>query len=341
MPSVPSIWPGLGGPPPNEDLLELAGRLTGALSELEVIRLLAEEVEARVRPSHWVLLVGDRETVRVEHVGGKAAPSLLRRVHPAGAGLVGRALDRLEPQLEMNPDPADLVALGAEKEAPEDAVVLPFGGFEVVGCIELVNVLRTGPSGQDIAALRRALVLGGIGIRNARRHRALSRGETVDEITGLAGPNRFRAELDQELARARRSQRPVSVLLVDLDHFKAVNEAHGRLVGSSLLAEVGAILQHTVRTVDLASRWTGDTFALLLPETDRAGALVVAGRLQSILRASQLEVLANAPLELTASVGIAVFDGPTTDPERLIREAEARMRHAQESGTDEAVVVAD
>jgi diguanylate cyclase (GGDEF)-like protein len=132
----------------------------------------------------------------------------------------------------------------------------------------------------------------------------------------------------------------VAVLLVDLDHFADVNRIHGRLVGSSLLAEVGAILQLSIRSVDLASRWTGDTFALLLPETDRAGACRVAHRIQARLRSAHLLGSVAEPSGLTASVGIAVYDDLVADPERSIHDAEALMRAAQSAGEMEAVTFA-
>lgn len=342
MATTSPTWPGLG-PTPDDALVELAERLTGALAEPEVIRLLAEEVSRRVRPTHWCLLLGDRDVLRVEHVGGRAAPSLLRVSFETGSGLVWRALESFEAQMVSRPAAHELLSLVglSSPYTPEDAVAIPFGGFEVVGCLEMVDALRVGPSGQDLAALRQALRLGGVGVRNARRHRRLSHGSGADEITGLEGPDGFRAALERELQRARRTGRPPAVALVDLDHFKAVNQLHGRLVGSSVLAEVGAIVQMAIRSTDLASRWCGDTFALLLPETSLEGATRVAARVQERLRTAQLEVGVHTPLGLTASVGLALFTETLDDADQLLHRAEAAMRAAQSAGTVEALVVAE
>lgn len=336
-------WPGLAGAPPEDPLVELAERLTGALEEVEVVRLIAEEVQRRVRPSHWCLLLGDRDELRVEHVGGYASASLLRRRVSPSAGPTWRALDSFEAQIVMQPAAAELIALRSASmttHQPEDAVAIPFGGFEVVGCLEMVDALRLGPTTDDLAVLRRALRLGGVGIRNARRHQLLTRGDSVDEITGLEGPNRFRAALQRELERSERSQQPTTVMFVDLDHFRNVNEEHGRLVGSSLLAEVGAVLQLAIRRIDLASRWCGDTFALLLPETDQHGAERVADRIRARIRSARFELTDSCVLNLTASIGIAVFMGPDGDPERRLHEAEALMRAEQSRGTLEAIAYA-
>ena len=127
------------------------------------------------------------------------------------------------------------------------------------------------------------------------------------------------------------------MLLLDIDHFKPVNEEHGRLVGTSLLAEVGAILELSIRRIDVASRWRGDTFALLLPETGRDGAILVAKRLQARLRETPFDVGTEQPAWLTVSGAIAVLDGTENDPEALIHEAELRMRTAQAEGSIEAL----
>ena len=290
--AVSKVWPGLSGPPPADALVDLAERLTGALAEHEVIRLLAEEVDRRVRPRCWCLLLGDRDELRIEHVGGAEAPaSLLRRAVLPGGELVWRALDTLETVVEREPAPEALIARpSGPGDPPQDAVALPFGGYEVMGCLEMVDVLGREPSPEAWVALRQAVRLAGVGIRNARRHRALTGDDGIDEITGLEGKSRFRTALQKELDRARRTGRTTSVLLVDLDHFKTVNTVHGRLVGSSLLAEVGTTLQLAIRRVDLATRWCGDTFALMLPETDRVGAQVVAGRIQERVRSVAFQI---------------------------------------------------
>ncbi|MEO1234210.1 MAG: GGDEF domain-containing protein [Myxococcota bacterium] len=340
---VPDLgtWAGLIGAAPDDALVDLAERLTGASTEVEVVRLLVDEVERRVTPGWWTLLIGDRHELRVEHVGGKSPPQLLRRLVLPAEIPVWSALDTFEAQLLPQPDPAHLVSLSDVTGArPEDAVILPFGGFEVVGCLELVDVSRSAPSYAELESLRRALRLGGVGLRNARRHRRLTGPDAVDEITGLEGPNRFRTTLERELDRTERNRRPTSVLLVDLDGFKAVHREHGRLVGASLLAEVGGILQLSLRRVDCASRWAGDTFALLLPETDQEGAQQVARRIQGALRDRDFDVGSGDPVRFTASVGIAIFETKPDDPERIIHAAEMAMRSAQAQGEPETLAFA-
>ena len=332
-----SSSPGLAGPLPDDALVELAERLTGSLSDVEVARLLGEEIDRLARPTHWVLLLGDRDEMVVEQLGGRTPPRMLRRrINPTGTA-VGRALSGFEAQVSKAPGNESIFCIDTAKDRAEDLVVIPFGGYEVLGCVEMVNVLGGGKTLNDLQQLRRALRLGGVGLRNARRHLRLSGDEGHDEVTGLDDAKQIRAELSRELARSRRSGRPLSMLLLDIDHFKPVNEEHGRLVGTSLLAEVGAILELSIRRIDVASRWRGDTFALLLPETGRDGAILVAKRLQARLRETPFDVGTEQPAWLTVSGAIAVLDGTENDPEALIHEAELRMRTAQAEGSIEAL----
>lgn len=352
--NVELSWPELLGPPPQDETVDLAERLTRALSEPEVLRVLSDEIEARVRPTHWALMLGDRDTLRVTHVGGFARTSLLHARFLAGAGPLRRddgvgcafpadapvfkALQHFEVQVVQQPAPESLVSYNEDcQPLPEDAVVFPFGGYEVMGCLEMVNLLRHGPCPTDLAALRKVLRLGGVGIRNARRHAALVGDHGVDAITGLAGPNRFRELVQREVERSARSQRPWTVLLVDIDHFHDLNQRLGRLVGHSVLAEMGGLLQANLRRIDRASRWVGDTFAVLLPETNPTQAQVVAQRLQTAIR-NHTFIDDEEVGPMTASVGL-VDGSEGADLEQSLLEAETALRHAQAEGVDEALVL--
>lgn len=341
LPPTATDWSSLQGLPPNEPLIELAEQLTGAMAEVEVVRILAEEIERRVQPRHWYLLVGDREELRVEHLGGQASASLLRAKIGTTEECLHRALDNFEGQVVLNPTENDLGPFRTPAPAPTDLVIVPFGGYEVMGCLVMTDALQFNPSIEDLVALRHALRLGGVGIRNAKRHTQLSDGDTLDIVTGLAGPNRFIATLQSELERTKRTKRPTSVLLIDLDNFHTVNDEHGRLVGTSLLAEVGAVLQSAIRRIDMASRWAGDTFALLLPETGNDWVVTVARRLQDRIRLSRFDVGLDKPLGLTASIGIAVYEDSPLDAERRLHDTEMLMRRAQAEGTKEALVIVE
>ena len=151
----------------------------------------------------------------------------------------------------------------------------------------------------------------------AARTAELERLSRTDPLTALHNRRALRAELDRELNRARRQSRPLSALYIDVDDFKRLNDREGHARGDEALVAVARALTDTLRTVDVAARLGGDEFCVLLPDTDRAHALIVAGRLADAVRAR---------CPLTVSVGAATLeDGDAADPEALLRRADAEM----------------
>lgn len=151
----------------------------------------------------------------------------------------------------------------------------------------------------------------------AARTAELERLTRTDSLTALHNRRALLAELEREVNRARRQSRPLSALYIDVDDFKRLNDREGHARGDEALIAVAGALTATLRTVDVAARLGGDEFCVLLPDTDRAHALIVAERLADAVRAS---------CRLTVSIGAAtVEDGDATDPEALLRRADAEM----------------
>src|SRR6185312_5828947 len=120
-----------------------------------------------------------------------------------------------------------------------------------------------------------------IALENARLHLIVERQALVDVLTGIANRRQCEDALAHEIARAERLGGPLTLVLADLDDFKAVNDLHGHTVGDDVLREFASVLKATVRDSDLAGRWGGEEFMLLLPGTDAAGAANLADRVRA------------------------------------------------------------
>jgi diguanylate cyclase (GGDEF)-like protein len=153
-----------------------------------------------------------------------------------------------------------------------------------------------------------------------------------DDLTGLFNARHFRKLIDYELERARRYGNDLSLVFIDLDFFKKVNDTHGHLVGSQLLTEVGHFIQEHTRRVNLACRYGGDEFVLLLPSTGKAGAMVLAEKLRSDICRQQFQAGARVPVEISASFGVASYPGDARSTESLIRLADEAMYRVKASG---------
>lgn len=164
-------------------------------------------------------------------------------------------------------------------------------------------------------------------------HEEIYRLVTTDGLTGLANRRAFDEALSREFSRANRYSRPVSLLMIDLDHFKRVNDVHGHLAGDAALRQVGVLLRTNIRRDDLAGRLGGEEFGVLLPEIDQAGALRVGEKLLGFVRERRF-VFEGVPVPLTISVGAATRSVQDRQPQDLVRRADEALYTAKRSGRD-------
>jgi diguanylate cyclase (GGDEF)-like protein len=159
-----------------------------------------------------------------------------------------------------------------------------------------------------------------------------------DAKTGLLRLETFTPLAEAELARARRYGRPAAVLMLDLDRMKSVNTEHGHLAGEAVLEALGGLLRRTMRAEDVFSRFGGDEFALLLPDTDLEGAAAMAQRIREVIGAATL-LPGEPPVRRTASIGVAELL-PEDTLRTLLARADEGLRRAKAQGRDRVVVVA-
>jgi diguanylate cyclase (GGDEF)-like protein len=159
----------------------------------------------------------------------------------------------------------------------------------------------------------------------------------VDWLTGLYNRRHFETLAHAELARSQRYLRPLSVLIIDVDHFKAVNDRFGHAVGDRILQAVTAVFQAAKRDADVIARIGGEEFAILLPETTAAAAAQFAERLRQQLRNSAPSV-EGEKLPITVSIGIAAVIRGTSGIEALLRDADQALYQAKTSGRDRITV---
>ncbi|MHB8453135.1 MAG: GGDEF domain-containing response regulator [Acidiferrobacterales bacterium] len=168
--------------------------------------------------------------------------------------------------------------------------------------------------------------------------RALAEQASTDPLTRLHNRRVFYEQGTRYLAGAKRHQNVLSVLVLDIDHFKLVNDQHGHRAGDEVLVRVAAVLSGIVRNGDIVARVGGEEFAILLPETNRLGAAVLAERIRAYLEQEQIDV-AGKRVPVTASIGVATFEAEQVDSfDELLSIADKRLYLAKNAGRNRICV---
>jgi diguanylate cyclase (GGDEF)-like protein len=169
-------------------------------------------------------------------------------------------------------------------------------------------------------------------LENARLYEEARALADRDPLTGFYNHRYVHERLGEEVVRAQRTRRPVSLLMLDLDDFKLVNDTFGHLFGDRVLVWVAERIRACLRASDVAARYGGDEFAIILPETDGEAARVIAQRIVEAFIAQPFVADGRRPLPLGVSVGVAAHPGDGRTPTQLIAAADARLYRIKRSG---------
>ncbi|SNB46798.1 sensor domain-containing diguanylate cyclase [Geobacter sp. DSM 9736] len=170
-------------------------------------------------------------------------------------------------------------------------------------------------------------------IDNASLHTRTKRMAITDALTGIYNNRYFKQVFPYELSRARRYGKPLSLIMMDIDHFKQLNDTYGHPKGDQVLATLGKVLSGSLRAADFSFRYGGEEFAVLLPETRIEGAFLVAESLREKIRKSVSPVLGEAvDQQVTVSLGVACYPNDANTPELLLKHADSCLYKAKKQG---------
>jgi diguanylate cyclase (GGDEF)-like protein len=314
--------------------LDEVGRTIISSLELQtVLNIIMEKTRELVHAESWSLLLGEEGegglylTVAVGEGADRTGPGVV--IKP-GEGIAGWVAREGKPVLvhDAAADPrwCDLEQAYGVRARSILCVPLETRGH-VLGVIEVVNK-RGGGDGftaRDLSLVTRLAGFAAIAIENARLYQQTKQLTLTDELTRLYNTRYFTQYLDAEVKRCRRYRSSVSLIFLDLDHFKLVNDQHGHLVGSQLLREVADVLRRGVRDVDIVARYGGDEFIVILPETRLEAAAFVAERLRQAMDEHVFLSGEGLSAHLTASFGVAAFPETCSSENELIRLADQAM----------------
>ena len=237
------------------------------------------------------------------------------------------------PVMTRVPSSEEVDSVLAAGEFASRAEAIDCGGCGFDTCVELAAAICLGDATWDRCfPLQRK--------RMQRSHDQLVEFALVDQLTGLGNRRAFDDRLDAEVSRAGRYHTSLSLAMIDLDGFKEINDQHGHTAGDAVLRRVGALLDDVMRASDIATRYGGDEFAVILPDTTKTAAWLAAEKLRSALGELRVELPSGIRVNLTGSVGVASFGDQNGTASELLEAADAALYQAKHHGSNRVELAA-
>jgi diguanylate cyclase (GGDEF)-like protein len=318
----------------------VAKALTSSLDLDSILQTIMEKMAEYFRPDTWSLLMVDEDLNELYFAiavgnASEALKNVRLKVGEGIAGWVAKHGERLiVPDVMADPRFAKRIDDMTQWETQSIICVPLRSKHRVLGVIQLVNVNMDGFGDPELFFLQALSDYAAIAIENARSVEKIQELTITDDVTGLYNARHLYKTLETEVYRSSRFNYEFTVLFIDLDHFKQVNDTHGHLVGSKLLAEIGYLVKAQLRLIDYAFRYGGDEFVILLPQTGKDAALVVAKRLRDSLRTSMFCKEEGLNLNVRASIGVATYPHDAKTPHDVIRQADEMMYLVKNSTRD-------
>ncbi|MDE3187250.1 MAG: sensor domain-containing diguanylate cyclase [Acidobacteriota bacterium] len=328
---------------PLDDLLvfhQLARSLTSSFDLDTILRTIIEHMERFIEAEMWTLLMLDEARQELYYAiaaGGEEVALQDLRVK-VGEGVAGWVIQHGETLIvpEAEDDPRLRNELSGKARKVRSVIAMPLRGRTgVQGVIEILNPPASQLNDYTISFLHILADHAAIAIENARDVARIQQLTITDDTTGLYNVRHLYEVLARELERYDKLGQPVSLAFLDLDRFKLVNDVHGHLVGSELLARTGQRLQELSRKQDWCFRYGGDEFVILMPETGASEAHALAVSLHRALTETRFHMKSGLELTVSASVGLATapLDGATIHS--IIGAADDRMYTVKTNGRGE------
>lgn len=319
---------------------EVAKALTSSLNLDSILQTIMEKVAEYFRPDTWSLLMVDEDSDEMYFAiaVGDAAGALKNVRLKVGEGIAGWVARNGESLIvpDAYTDPRFAKTIDEKTKFQTRSIIcIPLKSKQrVLAVIQLINVPMDNFGDNELFFLQAICDYAAIAIDNARAVERIQELTITDDCTGLYNARHLYKTLETEVYRSSRFGYEFSILFIDLDHFKSVNDTHGHLVGSKLLAEIGYLIKAQLRLIDFAFRYGGDEFVVLLPQTGKDQALVVAKRLRDGLRASSFCREEGLNLNVRASIGVATYPHDARSAHDVIRQADGMMYMVKNSTRD-------
>jgi len=315
--------------------LEAVQRVSSIVSQTldpdEALRLIAETLAAVLHyPIVAVEVIGDG-TFRLAASFGFAPGSYERQ--PIDSGAAGKAIERGE--IEFVPDLSSAASALSLRDDALSGVYVPIRtGNTITGVLTVQGTRERKLTDWDVNILRTFAENVGVLLANTRTYDEMRNTASLDSITGVANHRFFQQRLRQMIEQARRDEQELSLLVIDIDSFKDLNDRFGHIEGDHVLVEIAQRLDGQLRGEDMLARYAGDEFVVILPGVSMRVSLEIAARLLRSVRSRPFEMTNGETVVVTLSIGAATYPDDATSDEELIGAADTAMYLAKGYGRD-------
>src|SRR5580698_1891533 len=318
---------------------EVARALTQTLELEEILLIIMEKMAQFFGPERWSMLMVDEEAQQLYYAiaVGEDAETLKGLRVPLGEGVAGWVASTgnplVVPDVSLDTQWSAFSRAHPELRIQSIACVPVRSGDKTLGIIQLLNSKLDLLSEYSISFLRILCDYAAIAIQNARSMTLIQELTITDDVTGLFNARHLYTMLDEQVAVGK----VFSLMFVDLDHFKSVNDTHGHLVGSRLLAEIGGLLKRSLGPNNAAFRYGGDEFVALLPGMGKSAASGTTMALREDLRSARFLEGAGLSLSVSGSFGLATYPEDGNTVQTILRAADTMMYEAKVTRDNVAV----
>lgn len=322
--------------------VDIGKALTSVLELKGVLNTIMQKISELFKVKNWSLLLIDEEKNELYFeiavgIDLEKVKDIRLKIGEGIAGWVAKhRVPLVIPDVQKDRRWTDKVDRAAQFDTKSLVCVPLISKEKLLGVIELVNVVgkRKSFTEEDLILLQTFADYAAIAIENARYLQKIEELTIKDDVTGLFNSRYLHRALEQEVIRAQRYKEHFSLIFIDIDHFKVVNDTYGHLIGSRLLKEVAEVIKKTLRETDIATRYGGDEFVLILPETTKENAYKVAKRLRENINSTNFISSDGINVKITASYGIATYPVDATDRLELLKLADQAMYRVKETTRD-------
>jgi diguanylate cyclase (GGDEF)-like protein len=315
---------------------DVARALTQALELEEILLVIMAKMTGFFSPERWSMLMVDEQAQQLYYpiAAGENSESLKDLRIPMGEGLAGyvalTGTTLIVPDVSIDTQWGSFARAHPELNIQSIACIPITSGDKTLGVIQLFNSKLDMMSEYSQSFIRMLCDYAAIAIQNASSVKLIHELTITDDCISLFNARYLYTMLDEQLAEsATKPSHQFSLLFVDLDHFKEVNDTHGHLVGSRLLAEVGSLMKRVLGPENACFRYGGDEFVALLPNLDKKAAIVATMHLWEELRQARFLSGAGLNLSLAGSFGLATFPEDGNTVQAIIRAADTQMYAAK------------